>query len=333
MNGRGKMMTKHIKTNGRKSSAIQRIKQTRGQTKQKVPRGFKSLIVPIDFSETSIRALDYALVLALEFGSQIHLVHVLEFPAVFNSTSQPSYAIWDKEVKRSASARLDELVDEKADALISANSEVCFGRAYQAICDAAQKQKADLIVIGTHGFTGLKHLLLGSTAERVIRHAPCSVLVVHKQTGRNAKPLLKPKKILVPTDFSKPAEQALQSAITLARQHQAQIHLLYVVPIHYAVGDYDLMDYAILAAEQKEEGQKHLTALSKKLVAQNIPVTAGVRHGRPAVEINEAAAELDCDLIVISTHGRTGWNHALLGSTTEETVRHASCPVLVVRNS
>jgi len=293
--------------------------------------GFKSLVVPIDFSETSIRALDYALALAGEFGSQIHLVHVLEFPTVFNSITNPSYAIWDKEAKRSAVARLAELLDEKVNALISANSEVCFGRAYQAICDAAQKQKADLIVIGTHGFTGLKHLLLGSTAERVIRHAPCSVLVVRKQTGRNAKPLLKPRKILVPTDFSKPAEQALHSAIALARQHQAQIHLLYVVPIHYAVGDYDLMDYAMLAAEQKEEGQKQLAALSRKLV-QQISVTAGVRHGRPAVEINEAAAELDCDLIVISTHGRTGWNHALLGSTTEEAVRHASCPVLVVRS-
>ena len=324
-------MKMDIETKNRKSSAIRRIKQTRGQTKQKSQTGFKSIIVPIDFSEPSITALDYALALAMEFGSQIHLVHVLEFPAVFNSTANPSYATWDREARKSATARLAELVDEKVDELISANSELRFGRAYKAICETALEQKADLIVIGTHGFTGLKHLLLGSTAERVIRHAPCSVLVVRKQTGRNAKPLLKPKKILVPTDFSKPADAALQSAVALARQYQAQIHLLYVVPIHYAVGDYPSMDYAMLAAEQKETGQKELVAMSKKLVAQDISVTTGLRHGRPATEITEAAAELGSDLIAISTHGLTGWQHVLLGSTTEEVVRHSLCPVLVVR--
>ena len=320
-----------IETKGRTRAAIWRTKQTRVQAKQKGQVSYKSIVVPIDFSETSIKALDYAVALAGEFGSKIHLVHVLEFPAVFKSTAKPSYAIWDKEAKKAATARLAQLVDEKVDELITANSEVRFGRAYKAIFDTAREQKADLIVIGTHGFTGLKHLLLGSTAERVIRHAPCSVLVVRKQTGRNAKPLLQPKKILVPTDFSKPAEEALQSAVALARQYQAQIQLLYVVPIHYAVGDYDMMDYGILAAEQKETGQKKLVEMSRKVVAQDLSVTTQVRHGRPAVEINEAAAELDCDLIVISTRGLTGWEHAMLGSTTEETVRHASCPVLVVR--
>ena len=99
-------MKMNIKTSARESAAIRRIKQTRGRTKQKGQTVLKSLIVPIDFSETSIRALDYALALAVEFGSQIHLVHVLEFPTVFNSITNPSYAIWDKEAKRSATARL-----------------------------------------------------------------------------------------------------------------------------------------------------------------------------------------------------------------------------------
>src|SRR6187200_3321486 len=127
-------MKMDIETTGRKHSASRRTSQTRRQTKQKKLTGFKSIIVPIDFSETSIKALDYALSLAGEFGARIHLVNALEFPAVFNATSQPSYAIWDKEAKISATSRLAELVDEKVDALISTTSEVRFGRAYQTIC-------------------------------------------------------------------------------------------------------------------------------------------------------------------------------------------------------
>ncbi len=98
-------------TKSRKSSTNRRVRQSRAPTKQKKsPTGYKSILVPIDFSETSIRALDYALALAGEFGAQIHLLHVLEFPAVFNSVSQPSYAAWDNEAKKAAAGRLSELV-------------------------------------------------------------------------------------------------------------------------------------------------------------------------------------------------------------------------------
>lgn len=292
---------------------------------------FKSILVPIDFSETSIKALDYALALAAEFNSQIHLVHVLEFPAVFNSTSKPSYAIWDKEAKKAAADRLAELIREKTDESISVKSEVRFGRAFKSVCDVAQEQKADLIVIGTHGFTGLKHVLLGSTAERVVRHAPCSVLTVHARENRKVKSVLKPKKILFPTDFSESADAALQSVLTLAKQCQAQLHLLYVVPVHYGYGDYSQIEFRSLEAEQRKTGRKQFAELSKSLLAQNVSVKTEVRTGRPATEIIQAAEELGSDLIAISTHGRTGWEHALLGSTTEEVVRHSSCPVLVLR--
>ena len=321
-----------METAGRKNSAIRRIKQPRGLTKQKSQTGFKSIVVPIDFSQTSIKALDYAIALAGEFGSQIHLIHVLESPSVFNSTSQPSYAIWDKEAKKSATARLAELVDEKVDEWTTVNSEVRSGRAYKTICEAAREEKADLIVIGTHGFTGLKHLLLGSTAERVIRHTPCSVLTVRTQQVRNAKPVVKPKKILVPTDFSKPAEEALQSAVALAKHYQAQLHLRYVVPVHYGAGENNQIDYRWLEVDEMEAGQKKLAALSKTLLAKKISVKTEIRRGRPSLEITEAAEKLGADLIALSTHGRTGWQHALLGSTTEEVVSHSLCPVLVVRN-
>lgn len=303
--------------------------RTPGKTKWQ--QRFKSIVVPVDFSETSIKALDYAVALAKEFDARIHLVHVLEFPAIFNNASNPSYVLWNKEAKRLATERLAELIGAKVNKSIQADYEVRFGRAFQTIDDAAREQKADLIVIGTHGFTGLKHLLLGSTAERVLRHAPCSVLTVCSQHSRSAKSVVHPKKIFVPTDFSEPGDAALQAALSLAQQYPARLHLLHVVPVHYAVGDYDQIDFQMLETEEKEVAEKELSALSKALAAKKIAVKAEIRHGRPATEITNAAEELDADLIVISTHGRTGWQRAFLGSTTEEVVRHSSLPVLVVR--
>jgi nucleotide-binding universal stress UspA family protein len=316
---------------GRKTTTPRTVKKNRGFTERKSQAGFKTIVVPIDFSETSLWALDYALALAVKFGARIHLVHVLELPILFDRRDRSLDTPANRDAKKSATSRLDGLVTEKIDELITTNTEVRSGRAYQMICAAAQEHKADLIVIGTHGFTGLKHLLLGSTAERVIRHAPCSVLVVGRQATRNVKSFVEPKNILVPTDFSQPAEQALESAIAFFRQFQSQLHLLYVVPIYYGSGEYDTMEYTLLAADEKDIGKKKLEQISRKLAAENIPATTQVRHGRTAVEINAAAGELDCDLIVISTRGLTGWQHTLLGSTTEEVVRHSFCPVLVVR--
>ncbi len=305
---------------------------SRAQPRQKEQVHFKRLLVAVDFSETSDKALDYATNLASEFGAQILLLHVLESPTVFNS-SNPAFADWDKEATRTAKSRLDQLAQGRIDEFIPVNSEVHIGRAYQIICETAQSEKCDLIVIGTHGFTGLKHILLGSTAEKVIRHAPCSVLVVREPKARKTQSTLSPRKILFPTDFSKPAERALTSATALAKQYEAELHVLYVVPIHYAVGDYDLMDYRILEADQKAAGEKQLASMKKTLLTKNLKATAGIRYGRPATEITESAKELKADLIVMSTHGRTGWERVLLGSTTEEVVRHASCPTLVVRSN
>lgn len=291
---------------------------------------FKSIIVPIDFSDTSLQALDYAIALAREFGSRIQFLHVLEFPAVFNS-DKPAYAAWDKAAKEASAQRLSELIREKTEGIASVTSDVRFGRAYQTVCERALQEKADLIVIGTHGFSGLKHVMLGSTAERVIRHAPCSVLTVRTKHVGDAKSFIRPKKILVPTDFSNPADEALQSAVVLAKQYDAELELLYVVPVHYAIAEYDQIDYTLLEVDQTKTGEEKLSELGKELLAQNISVKTNVRRGRAATEITQAATDTGADVILIATHGLTGWQHAVLGSTTEEVVRNSPCPVLVVR--
>jgi nucleotide-binding universal stress UspA family protein len=139
------------------------------------------------------------------------------------------------------------------------------------------------------------------------------------------------KRILVPIDFSDCSKKALQYALPLAKQHQAAITLLYVVPLSYAVGEYGGTDYVSLEAETRASADKALAALAVDEIRGEVPADAVVRSGSTAFEIIEAAKRLPADIIVVSTHGRTGLKHVFLGSVAEDIVRHAPCPVLVVR--
>lgn len=146
-----------------------------------------------------------------------------------------------------------------------------------------------------------------------------------------ASSLFRIKKILVPIDFSDCARKALQYAIPLAKEHQATLTLLYVVPPIYTVGEFGGVEYPQLQVEMQAEGVKALSKLNDVEVHGAVPAETLVRLGAPAHEIISAARELGSDLVVISTHGRTGLTHLLLGSVTEQVVRRSPCPVLIVR--
>jgi len=140
------------------------------------------------------------------------------------------------------------------------------------------------------------------------------------------------KRILVPIDFSDCSKKALQYAVPLAKQHQAAITLLYVVATPaYAAGEYGGIDYTSLEAEARAGADEALAALVVDEIRGEVPADTVVCSGSTAFEIIEAAKRLPADMIVVSTHGRTGLKHVLLGSVAENVVRHAPCPVLVVR--
>ena len=140
------------------------------------------------------------------------------------------------------------------------------------------------------------------------------------------------KKILVPIDFSECGRKALQYALPFAKQHGAAITLVYVVPPpSYAVGEYGGVDYMGLVPDLKSNAEKELSSLAANELRGEIQVETIVCDGSPAAEIVEAAKRVEADVIIISTHGRTGFKHVLLGSVAEHVVRSAPCPVLVVR--
>ena len=298
-------------------------------------RRFNRILVPIDFSRPSLKAIPYALAISRQFGSDVHLLHVTDAaqqppPTLLTLPLLPQ-SEWDQRLMK----RLETLVQKYGtDARVSA-LEPRIGTAFEEICAVARDLNADLIVAATHGYTGYKRMYLGSTAERVVQHSTCPVLVVrHHLSGWNGGRDLRTRtgfklsKILVPTDFSKCSQIAFEYGLQLARDFGAELRIVHVINPHaFPFGDkYTELDPAQLLRETEAAAQKQMCSMAAKSKAR---YSVSVLRGSPAMEICHATNE-DVDLIVISTHGRTGLGHLLIGSVAEHVVRHAHCPVLVI---
>ena len=148
----------------------------------RAPFRLKRILVPIDFSECSRNALVYGLRFAQQFGGQLLLVHVVEPMIVPENMlmAVPELPEAGGNLVNEAQARLAQLAKKEIPAEVKTEVAVRVGRPYHEIIEAAKAEAVDLIVIATHGYTGLKHVFLGSTAERVVRHATCPVLTVRE---------------------------------------------------------------------------------------------------------------------------------------------------------
>lgn len=141
------------------------------------------------------------------------------------------------------------------------------------------------------------------------------------------------KKILVPIDFSEYSKKALRYAFRFAEQFSASLTLLYVVEptVYPADFSFGQVGFPNVEDELRKKGQEELQSMIAETIAGAVPAEAVVKTGLPFVEITTFAAEQDIDLIIVATHGHTGVEHILFGSTAEKIVRKAPCPVLVVR--
>jgi nucleotide-binding universal stress UspA family protein len=240
----------------------------------------------------------------------------------------------DSEIVKQARLRLKTVAKREGKGDLNITPMVRSGNSLYGIITTARECEADLIVIATHGYTGAKRLLLGSTTERVVRHAPCPVLTVpvHTTPRDRGKRPLDLKRIVVPIDFSKASKAALPWAASLAAAANAKLNLLHVVerfPIDYVLGHESMKETITPLIKQREVKLKGMAeSLSK---SAGLKVSAVVRDGKPFKEICRAAQRLGADLIVLTTRGYTGLKRVWLGSTAERVVRHSSRPVLAVR--
>ncbi len=168
--------------------------------------------------------------------------------------------------------------------------------------------------------------------------SPRKVPPKRKNKVRKTKPqksaAINIQRILVPIDFSEHSKNALKYAIPFARQFQAAIDLLYVVEptIYPADFSFGQIGFPNVEEELRTRGSRELENLRQKEIAGVVPARTCVRTGKPFFEINEYALEEAISLIIIATHGHSGMEHILFGSTAEKVVRKAPCPVLVVRS-
>ncbi len=207
------------------------------------------------------------------------------------------------------------------------------------MCRLAGECRIDLIVAATRGNTGFKHLVLGSTAERIVRYSPCPVLVVRRaeekrkavRNGRLPR-ALNFRKILVPVDFSDCSMAGLNYAKMLAKQFRAKLVLQHSVAVHYFItnDEYACYDLPLLMEQAERTAREQMRELVQKTDWDGIPVRSSIAMGHPGEHICAQTETNGADLVVISTHGRTGLKHVLVGSVAEYVVRHAARPVLVV---
>ena len=290
----------------------------------------KRLLLATDFSDWARRAEEYASALAASWRAELTVMTVVEFPPGMD-TEYAVNQLYLKDRSYEASDHLAELKRRLSLRGIEATTRISTGIPSEEVIAAAQVQEADLVIVGTRGKSGLAHVLLGSTAERVIRMAPCPVLAVHMvQSEDPVGQGMTLDRILVPTDLSDCSLEAVQYARVVATQAKASIELLHIMePACYGI------DFTIESSAERQQKRKattgRLEALSSELTTAGIAVKLRVLGGAPADTILEVAHKTSSNLIVMGTHGRRGLSHVLAGSVTEAVLRRGTIPVLAVR--
>lgn len=292
----------------------------------------RTVVVSTDFSDESHKALRYATALVRKLRANLHVVHVGEIdfaipgPALQGANPLSS----DTEEARRLKRQLEAVIGES----ISVTFHGRTGRAFDQIVRFAREVRADLVVMSTHGRTGLKRLFLGSNAERVVQHSSSPVLVVRRGKGQltdDGQPF-RIQTILVPTDFSVSSKEGLEYAVTFGRHFGARVILFHSFTIPEVLGaDPYATGYVQVSPEEaRATAEKQMREFVESADLGGLHLDTHLTMGHAAEAICDYAEKQNADLIITSTHGRTGFMHVLIGSVAEHVVRHAHSPVLVV---
>lgn len=266
-----------------------------------------------DFSQQAATALPYAVTIARKYGATLLPVHVVSpgpLPADFPSQSWQAVVA---QAIREARASMKSLEPKWKD--VPHKTRICCGDAGIELCKIVRDENIDLIVLGTHGRTGVRKALLGSVAEKVFRHATCLVLTVGPNVSAQPDNLAELHAILCPADLSAESGAALRYALSLARENDARLYLLHVVQSESDA------DEEILAAR--------LRGLAPAEAGLSCAPKICVQTGNPAEKILQLAEELAVDLIVLSPKRHSGIPGTM--ATAYRVATQAICPVLTVR--
>ncbi len=298
----------------------------------------KNVLFATDFSSTSESAFPYAVAICRRFGATMHAAHVLSDASLLMMTGGVDYVSMStiyEDAHTEARVKLDQIC-ARADG-ITHHNYVRHGQVWKSLAGIVDENKIDLIVVGTHGRSGLGKLLLGSVAEDILRHACCPVLTVGPRVsgraklpafpthGRDLAPVeLELQQIVFATDFAQYSQYAAQEAVALAEEFRSRLTLLHVIEDYSHLGTRpDLMEDSIGRLK---------SLIPSNHALQYAPETV-LEFGSAADCILKVASDREADMIVLGARasGQGGTTH-LPWSTAHHVIAQAHCPVLTLRS-
>ncbi|MCM8541314.1 MAG: universal stress protein [Lentisphaeraceae bacterium] len=294
-----------------------------------------SLLVALDFKETSSAVCKEAIVIAKTLKTEVTLVHAVEYLPYYPYYPYDSEKVHD-DLYHELSAKLDILKNEFVKEGLVVNEHIIKeGKAYSVICTAADEINACGIIIGC-GDHYLLENLIGSTADKVVRMAKQAVILLNHNYLANFN------RILCAYDFSKSADNALNSAIYMAKLFKAHLDIVHIVHEHaYFSPVAPVIDPSTtIYKDHREEMEKASeTVRSKmqealdKLNINGISYDTHIREGQPVIELSKMIKELKSDLLVIAPNSQNAFVRFFLGSTTEKMIRKAPCSIMTVKEN
>jgi nucleotide-binding universal stress UspA family protein len=294
-------------------------------------KAMKNIVLATDFSALSRQAYPAAVSLAAAFGASIELVHESVLPpTMFIDELQATLASGSYYEQLLASLRDETKLDAFRGATVT--TKLLYPGAGQTrLVDYVNDEAADLLILATHGRTGIAHAMLGSFAERAARHAQVPVLTYREtKSGADEVPF-QARAILVPFDLSENSKAILPLVRQLLNGFHADLRLVHVLPEVAIRGDWgDVQEKLRVSQETAVKLESQLEAtLGKEFPESSASVE--IRFGDPYREIVREANRMPTDLIAMATHGWTGFNHFYFGSVAEKVIRCAPCSVLTLR--
>ncbi len=285
-----------------------------------------NILCPVDFSEFSATAYEYARSLSRQYRAKLFVLHVAEpLLSIYRGYISPPL-VEEIHARQELDAREQVRALEARFEREPVESEVIvqIGLVADSIVSFAHDREVNLVVMGTHGRRGLDRLMMGSVAERVLRRVRCAVLAVREcvwtfvSPGSAHQPI-RLQKLLCCVDFSENSPRALEYAFSLALEYRAEVALLHV--LEDSEGHADEQAHALKCMED-------LIPSEARNWATLVPT---VRTGKPYEQIIEHATQTQTDLIIMGVRGRNALDLALFGSTTHRVIQLGPCPVLVVK--
>jgi nucleotide-binding universal stress UspA family protein len=269
----------------------------------------KRILVPCDFSDTAVQAFKFAVELATESSGEVILLNVVELPVMHESVLMPTLSFEEafiKDMKANAEKNFAKMKDKWAKEC-KVTSHIEFGGATPTIRDFVRDNQVDLIVMGTHGASGLKEFFVGSNTEKIVRSSAVPVIAIKGPVKVSSI-----KNIVFPNTFGMDQEELTLKVKTLQNFFKATLHVLYVnTPSTF---------------RRDIEVKKEMKAFAKRFMLKEYTLTIYNDYSEEE-GLRNFVAETKADMVAMSTHGRRGISHLMSGSIAEDVVNHLTCPI------